>query len=58
MRLRLMTGQSKRRNEVEMHPRIRALTKCDRPAVPFDRLIVLLQGEMASRFCLDTNHSQ
>ncbi len=54
MRLRLMTGQCKRRNEVEMDPRIAAGTDRDRPARPFDRLIVLLQREMAPRFPIVT----
>ena len=55
MRLRLMTGQCKRRDEVEMHQRIGARTNCNRPAGPFDRLIVLFQREMASRFALIPN---
>jgi hypothetical protein len=45
-----MTGQSKRRDEVEMRPRIGAGIDRDRPAGRFDRLIVLLQPEIVGRF--------
>jgi hypothetical protein len=38
--------------EIAMHPRIGARTSCDRPAGPFDSLIVLVQREMASRFAV------
>src|SRR5262249_18831151 len=52
VRLRLMTAQSKRRDEVEVQPRSSARIDRNRPAGPFDRLIVLFQGEMASRFAV------
>ena len=45
---RLMTGQSKRRDEVEMSPRIIRIDR-DRRAGIFNRLIVLLEPEIGRR---------
>jgi hypothetical protein len=49
MGLRLMTGQSQRRGDVKIRPQIIIRFDRDRPAGPFDRLIVLLQPEIGRR---------
>ena len=46
----LMAGQSEGSNKVSMRKRIVIRTDRDRPASPFDRLIVLLQREIGDRF--------
>src|SRR5258708_28544455 len=47
--LRLMAGQCKRRGEDEERS-VKIRIDCDRPAGPFDRLIVLLQPEIGETF--------
>ena len=49
MGLRLLTGLDKRRDEWCMRKRIVRIDR-DRPAGPFDRLIILLQSVIVGRF--------